>query len=72
MKQEWSLENLWISEASFARIATFTLKYEDDYEYELSYWACSLGLPGENSRCVCAQYFKLLHLVVLVLQSEGR
>ena len=38
----------------------------------LPYWACALGLKGENFRSVRAQNFKLVLVVVLVLQSEGR
>jgi len=34
--------------------------------------ACALGLQGENFGSARAQYFKLVLVVVFVLQSEGR
>ena len=55
------------------RLATFRLQYEDDYEYaSLPYWVRALGLQGENFWSARAQNFKLLLVVVLVLQFEGR
>ena len=36
------------------------------------YWARALGLDGENFRSARAQNLKLVLVVVLVLQSEGR
>ena len=45
------------------RLATFRLQFEDDYEYT------SLLTKGFDVR---AQNLKLVHIVVLVLQSEGR
>ena len=62
------------------RIATFRLQYEDDYEddyeydyeYEFPYWARALSLNGENYRSARAQNLKLVLVVVVVLQSEGR
>jgi len=33
--------------------------------------ACALGLQGENFGSARAQYFKLVLVVVLVLESEG-
>ena len=51
----------------WATIATFRLEYED----ELPYWARALGSEGKSFRSVRAQSFKLVVVVVLVLQSEG-
>ena len=36
------------------------------------FWARALSLNGENFRSVRAQNLKLVLVVVLVLQSEGR
>ena len=36
------------------------------------YWANALGSEGENFRSARAQNLKLVLVVVLVLQSEGR
>ena len=36
------------------------------------YWACALGLEGENFGSARAQNLKLVLVVVLVLKSEGR
>ena len=36
------------------------------------HWARALGLEGENFRGARAQNLKLVLVVVLVLQSEGR
>ena len=38
----------------------------------IPYWARALGLEGENFRSARAQNLKLVVVVVLVLQSEGR
>ena len=51
-------------------LATFRLEYEDDYEYEFK--ARALRKLSPCKRKVHAQYGKLVLVVVLVLQSEGR
>ena len=53
-------------------LATFRLQYEDDYEFEFSILSTRFRLEGENFRSARAQNLKLVLVVVLVLQSEGR
>ena len=56
----------------FLIYATFRLEYEDDYEYELKYRARALRKFSLCKPKAHAQYGKLVLVVLLVLQSEGR
>ena len=53
-------------------LVTFRLECRDDYEYELKYWAHALRKFSPSKPKARAQYEKLVLVVVLVLQSEGR
>ena len=53
-------------------VATFRLQYEDDYEYEFSVLSTRFRLEGENFQSARAQNLKLVLVVFLELQSEGR
>ena len=58
-------------------VVTFRLQYEDDYEYRVTsmsllYWAWALGLQAEHFRIAHAQNFRLVLVVVFILQSERR
>ena len=53
-------------------LAIFRLECEDDYEYEISVLSMRFRFGGRKfSKCACSE-LKLLRMVVLLLQSEGR
>ena len=57
---------------AWLKLATFRLKYEDDYDYKFSVLKKkTLSSEGETFRSAHAQNVKFIHIVDLVLQSEG-